>query len=178
MAKPRKILYLQHAGAFSGSVMSLLYLLKGLDRSQYLPIIALIRPSQELMELYTEAGFETLPWPGIETFEHTTASWARISSPLTCLQFVKCLLEWKRSQSRTLELIKDVQPDLVHLNSIVLVPSALALKNAGIPFIWHVREEPVPGYWGLRTRFLRNLLKQQGERVIFISQAGQENWVQ
>ncbi|HET6344157.1 MAG TPA: hypothetical protein VFH51_04450, partial [Myxococcota bacterium] len=70
-----RVLYVQHAGSLGGSCMSLLYTLQGLDRRRYAPVVALIRPSPAVTALYRDAGIQVLPWPGIHTYEHTTAAW-------------------------------------------------------------------------------------------------------
>jgi len=77
----------------------------------------------------------------------------------------------------TLDLVANVKPDVVHLNSVVLVPSAVALAKRNIPFVWHVREAPVKGYLGLRTKFISSQLKKCGYEIIFISRSDWENWV-
>ena len=173
----KKILYIQHAGGLGGSCMSLLYTIQGLDLSRFEPVVALIRPCKKLVDFYEKAGFRVVVAPGIYTFEHTTASCARFSSPLECFFLLNSIFHWRKSMLLTLDLVAKIQPDLVHLNSVVLVPSAMALAKAGVPFIWHVREAPVKGYFGLRTGFMRSLLKKCGNEVIFISNSDWKSWV-
>lgn len=173
----KRILYIQHAGDLGGSCMSLLYTMQGLDLSRFEPVVALIRPCKKIITFYEKAGFTVVAVPGIYTFEHTTASWARLSSPLECLSLMSSLLHWQQSMRLTLDLVTKIKPDLVHLNSVVLVPSAMALAKTGIPFVWHVREAPVKGYFGLRTNFMSSLLKKYSNEVIFISNSDWKNWV-
>jgi len=173
----KSILYIQHAGALGGSCMSLLYTIQGLDASRFEPVVALIRPCRELIDFYEKAGFKVVPAPGIYTLEHTSLSWARMSSPLACLSMVRGLFHWRQSMRLTLNLVAKVKPDLVHLNSVVLVPSAMALAKTNIPFVWHVREAPVKGYLGVRTSFVASMLKRLGKEVIFISKSDRKNWV-
>jgi glycosyltransferase involved in cell wall biosynthesis len=140
-------------------------------------MVALTRPTQALFNFYKKAGFEVIRAPGIYTFEHTTALWARLRSPLGCLAFMRSLICWRKSMRLTLSVVAEAQPDLVHLNSVALVPSAIALAKANIPFVWHVREAPVKGYFGLRTRLISAWLKRLGNEVIFISQSDRQSWV-
>ncbi|MDD5596357.1 MAG: glycosyltransferase family 4 protein [Victivallaceae bacterium] len=174
----KKILYIQHAGELGGSCISLLYTLQGLDQAKFEPVVALIRPNEKLVSFYENAGFQTIAAPGIYTFEHTTASHACLSSPLGCWALMQSLIHWRQSMRLTLDLAAKVNPDLVHLNSVVLVPSAMALAKAGIPFVWQVREAPVKGYFGRRTKFMSSLLKRYGKELIFISDDDCERWVQ
>jgi len=42
------------------------------------------------------------------------------------------------------KLIEFIKPDIVHLNTSVLIPVAIGVKKFGIPIIWHIREAPGP----------------------------------
>lgn len=174
---PKKVLYIQHAGSLGGSCMSLLYTLQALDRERFTPVVALIRPHPSVVRLYADAGIETLAWPGIITFEHTVAVWASLWRPLTLAQLCVTLFRWRQSEARTLALVRAVKPDIVHLNSAVLMPSARALHRARIPFIWHVREAPVRGTFGVRYGILRRAMLQWPDELIFLSAAEREAWV-
>jgi glycosyltransferase involved in cell wall biosynthesis len=172
----RRVLFIQHAGALGGSCVSLMYLLRALNRARYEPVVALIRPNPEVENYYRTAGFETLNWPGIETFEHTTAAWTKLHAPLTWSLLFRAFRRRRTSQARTLELVRAVKPDLVHLNSVVLLWPARALQAAGVPFVWHVREAPVHGWTGLRFRLLSHALRTLGREIVFISEADKRAW--
>lgn len=176
MSKPKKILYLQHENGLGGPTQSLLYTLAGLDLARYKPIIRMVRLVPQVLELYKNSGFKAFYWPGIETFEHTTAIWGRLSSPRSCYLVLRSIINWKQSQKRTLELVEEVRPDIVHLSSVVLAPSAMALQQAGINSVWHIRESPVSGYFGIRKRIIVNLMKKYDDKVVFISKSDQRNW--
>ena len=175
---PKRILYLQHASALGGSVLSLLYTIQALDRSTYVPVVALLYPNETLRRVYESAGIQVVSWPGIRLFEHTTAGWWSLLRPLDWIAAARFAVGWKDSLRRTAELVKEVRPDIVHLNSVVLAPSAVGLAKMDIPFVWHVRESPVPGYLGLRYRLLRAWLNRLGNEVIFICNYYRQSWVQ
>ena len=156
--------------------MSLLYALQGLDRDRFEPIVALIRPNPEVSRLYEQAGVEVVSAPDIGTFEHTTACAARFTSPIGIVSFVRGVLRWNRSKRATLALVQGIRPDLVHLNSVVLLPSATALNAASIPFVWQVREAPARGYFGIRKAFVSRALCRFGEEVVFICRSDQKAW--
>lgn len=177
-AGPARILYIQHAGSLGGSCMSLLYTVQALDRRRYQPVIALIRPTEAVARLYQDAGFEVVEWPGIQTLEHTTARWWPLYSPRALLQAGQLVRGWRHTRRRTLDLMAHVRPDLVHLNSVVLAPAALALHAGGVPFVWHVRESAARGHVGLRRHMIGRLLRTLGEEVIFICDDDRQSWVQ
>lgn len=177
MTRPRRILFIQHAWALGGAVVSLRYLVEALDRTRFEPIVALIHPSPELERFYAQSRVEQLPWPGILTFEHTAALWTHPARPSTWPNLAAGLLRWRRSERRTLELVRAVRPDLVHLNSAVLFPSARALHSAGTPFVWHVREGPSRGIAGFRFRLMREAMLRWPSEVVFLSDAEKAAWV-
>jgi glycosyltransferase involved in cell wall biosynthesis len=175
--RARRILFIQHAGALGGSTMSLLYTMQGLDRSRYEPVVALIRPIVEMTAMYRQAGIETLEWPGITTFEHTAAKHLRIWHPLDWVDQARFASRLRTTAGRTRQLVEQLRPDLVHLNSAVLAPPARTLRSLGVPFVWHVREHPVAATLSLRTRWLQRALREWPAESIFISHADRAGWV-
>lgn len=177
-AVAKRILFIQHTGiAYSGSARSLLYTMAGLDRERYQPIVALIRPCLPLIDLYQEAGIESIAWPGIGTFEHTTLHSCSPTHPMCWQHQAQLVKGWRRSRERTAALVAHVRPDLVHLNSAVLMQAALAVEELGLPLVWHVREAPDKGSFGLRYQWMVNAMKRAANEVIFISEADRRAWV-
>lgn len=160
-----------------GSAVSLLYTLQGLDRSRYRLIVALIHPCRELTQHFEDQGIETIDWPGIQTFQHTALEWTALHRPLTWLSAVKTVIGWFESERRTLALVESLGPDLVHLNSAVLTPSAHALYRKRIPFVWHVREGAALGHFGLRHGFMQRAMLRWPSELIFLSEAERFEWV-
>ena len=171
-----RILYIQHAGSPGGSAISLRNTIRLLDRSRFEAIVALVRPSPAMVRLYETEDCELMEWPGIGTFEHTTAYWTGLFRPLTWRTLVETLWYWQRSERSTRELIDKVKPDVVHLNSVVLLPSARALHRAAKRFVWHVRESPVGGRLGLRLRYQSRALRNWTPEVVFLSEAERTLW--
>jgi glycosyltransferase involved in cell wall biosynthesis len=171
-----KVLFVQHAGSLGGSAMSLLYTVRGIVQAGHRAVIALVRPSEDLRRLYTDAGLEVLDWPGIRTFEHTTAFWTSFGRPDQWSTLLRTLAGWSMSQERTRQLVNHVAPTIVHLNSVVLAPAAAALRGI-VPVVWHVREHPVDGHFGLRKSWQRDALLKWPSEVIFLSNAEKQAWV-
>lgn len=172
--KQYKILYIQHAGGVGGSAMSLLYTLEGVNRSEFDPIVALARPNAELEELYSKAGYKVIPWEKITLWDHSTVSPKNLYNPRSWRHLFNVIINWKRTYRSTIELVKAVTPDIVHLNSMPLSLCAFALKREGVPFVWHVREPPPDQ--GLRTRIIRYMM-MQSDNLIFICEADRKAWV-
>ena len=166
---PLRILYVQHAGALGGSAWSLLYLIQGLDRSRYQPVVCCLRESP-VADLYRQHGIETHVWHGVYEFAHTTGGWYPLYSPLGLWQLMHRLVHFWPSVRRTRALVAQLSPDLVHLNSLVLAPSAIGVKQAGLPLVWQVRESVVKGHFGLRRHLLGWLVEHLADEAIFISE--------
>ncbi len=173
----RKVLYLQHAAQFGGSCMSLLYTLQGLDAERFEPVVALANRSRELQAFYADHGFSTLTWPGIGTWVHGTSIERPLHSPLTWKYLADVARRWRPSGQETLRLVRQVRPHLVHLNSMVFSPSAVALARARVPLVWHVREHPPRELAGLRNALIGRLMRSCPDELIFISAADRQAWV-
>jgi glycosyltransferase involved in cell wall biosynthesis len=172
----KRVLFIQHTNAISGSAMSLLYTAQGLDRRKYVPVVALTRPSAAVTSLYANAGIETVSAEGITSYRHTTGGWFGYRNPLDYWGRAKQRLRVRAGIRATNELVQRTQPDLVHLNSVTLLPSAMALAALGTPFVWHVREAPVQGWFGRRRQWIgRHLLSLPGS-LVFLSDYDRRAW--
>lgn len=174
----KSILYIQHAGALGGSCMSLLYLIQGLDPNHYSPVVATIYNEPSVMNLYRDAGIETLYWPGIGRFDHTTLGWHTLYNPLDVAYLLRQMIQFPSSVRATRALVEQIKPDLVHLNSLVLAPSAIGVKQTKTPLVWHVREPVSPGHIGLRRRILSRLFTHFADEGIFISEYDRQQLTQ
>ncbi|RJO72587.1 MAG: glycosyltransferase family 1 protein [Myxococcales bacterium] len=165
----KRILYIQHATAMGGSVLSLLYLIQKLDRDRYTPVIACLGTGGCVPEFYREHGIETLLCPALSIFPHTTGGWFPLHNPRAFFQLAMTLFRFPGSIRATRRLLREIKPDLVHLNSVVLVPSAIGAAREGLPVVWHVREAVVRGHLGLRRFLIRRWLDRIPTEVVFIS---------
>src|SRR3989338_8813347 len=104
-ALPKRILYIQHAGALGGSCSSLLYQMQTLDKKRYHPILVLISDSAPVKEFYRSFGFEPIIWPGITFWNHTTALQRPLYKISTWIFLYKLIKSWKIGKQRTLALV-------------------------------------------------------------------------
>lgn len=172
--RPKRVLYIQHASSLGGSCVSLATTLRALDRSRFEPVIAVANDSVQVARFYESTGFTPRHVPELPFWNHTTGGVTSVVDPRTWLHVADIAASWAQGKRATLQLVDAVKPDLVHLNSVVLSASASALHDAGIPYVWHVREHP-PGD-GVRTRLLGRLLRRAGDRAVFISHADRCAW--
>lgn len=159
--------------------MSLLYTLQGIKKSEKDAIhliVALAKWNKQLAYFYTSYGFDVVKPEWIDTYEHTTALSFNLLNPISLFKEVSQRLKIYSAKNNTKKLLADVKPDLVHLNSLVLVGSAKACKEGNVPFVWHVREHPVNGLLGIRKKWVCGQLANLASKVIFICQADQNAW--
>jgi glycosyltransferase involved in cell wall biosynthesis len=169
-----RILFIQHAGGLGGSAISLLNLAADLQAKGHTAIIALARPSESLIRLYESRQIQTVTAPEIACLDHSTVANRRLNRVGTYLDYFRISGKWRLSQRKTLRLVDDLAPDIVHLNSMPLSSSAIALARKSFPFVWHVREPPPDQ--GLRTSILRRILAKC-RNLIFLSQFDAAAWM-
>lgn len=161
------VLYVYHGHGLGGAPLSMLYLIQQLDRTRYHPVVVCLHNSN-VVPYFRQQGIETHVCPRLSDFQHTTAGWYPLYSPLGWWNLGQALVRFLPSAWRTKALLREHEADLVHLNSLTLAPVALGAKLAGVPVVWHVREAVVHGHLGLRRRLLRWLIEMLADEAIFI----------
>jgi len=162
----KRILYIHHGGGIGGAPLSLLYLLRQLDRSRFEPIVVTLKPGP-VVDLYRAEGIETHVDPGISDFSHTNLEWY---GGLDWWRLPGKLLQLVPSIVRTRAVIQRLAPDIVHLNSSTLTPCALACSYERVPVVWHIREPLAQGVLGFRRALIRTVIDRVAAQVIAISQ--------
>ena len=158
----RKILYVHHGKGIGGAPLSLLYLIRGLDRSRYEPVVLCIHEG-EAAELFRREGIETVVDTRLHDFSHTNVLW------YPAWQFPKTLLramQFPLTRIRAAGILRQLRPDAVHLNTSTLTAFALAARSAGIPVIWHIREPLQKGYLGLRRALIRRIIDSTASLIL------------
>lgn len=166
----RTVLYFHHGGAIGGAPLSLLYLLRQLDRTRYTPIVVTTRPGP-VLDIYRDEGIETTVADdlagSIVDFSHTTLEWYNLRHwwPLPGR-----LLRFPASIRHARRIVEHFKPDLVHVNSSTLAAAAIGAHQTGVPVVWHIREPLARGYFGLRWAWLRGIIHRTAARVVSISE--------
>lgn len=168
---PIPILYIHHERALGGAPLSLLYLLRRLDRERYAPRVICLREGPAA-DLFRQDGLPVQIVGGPD-LSHTELVWFR------WWQFPR--LAWRILASiplffRLRKALKDSafcvphSPlPLVHLNSSTLLIGALAARSLALPVLWHIREPLAKGYLGIRRWLLRRAIACFADEIIAIS---------
>jgi glycosyltransferase involved in cell wall biosynthesis len=155
-----------------GAPVSLLNLLQGIQAHMKLDITVFC--AHEAMGVFFRrtAGVRTAWLPDPLTILGRVLIWG--IAPLEGAKmaaFIRESLHFPLSVWRQYRIFRKVQPDIVHLNSAVLLTSALAARLARIPVVWHVRETLAGRRWSVRRALVGAVIRRVATRVVAISQS-------
>lgn len=172
--RPIKILFIHHGKGIGGASLSLLFLVKKLDRSKFHPIVLFMADSAAV-EMFVREGVEVVGPINKSDFSHTKIWWLRWYHPhhlakaaLHSAQLIFGLADF---------WLDKIKPDIVHLNTSSLFAWAVRAKKKGIPVVWHVREPLSPGYFGVRRCLTAWAVKRFSDVIVPICQDNASPWV-
>ncbi|NOY06822.1 MAG: glycosyltransferase family 4 protein [Chlorobi bacterium] len=157
----KKILYVHHGKGIGGAPLSLLYTIRGLDRSRFEPMVLCIYDS-EAVDLFRREGITTFVSKGIHDFSHTNVLWYRWwQAPKILFKALMIPVSyWKAKRFLRLHPV-----DIVHLNTSTLFAFAAAASKT-TKVVWHVREPLARGYLGVRKAIVRRCIHRYADAVI------------
>ena len=166
---PRRVLYIDLAPSYGGSIVSLRYLLRDIDRSRYEPHVLLDEENPAVAH-FRQMGVAVWTMQGRQgrgvSFgasvdairQGQIGAWMRGHARVARLwhtggELGRWLRKFYPQAQRIRQIIRQVQPDLVHLNAELVVNRAatLAAYQEGVPTVCHVRGWE---HWTLWDRLL------------------------
>jgi glycosyltransferase involved in cell wall biosynthesis len=180
-ARPRRILYVEQNvdGTTGGSYRSLLFLLRGLDRTAFTPIVAFYR-EHELLGDYQGAGCRTMLLWYPKPFNFTggvrrLGALGRLLLPIAALLQKAVNVAWVSGALfvRNLRLLLRERVDVLHLNNGVTVGAEflVAARLLGLKTVIHQRGiTPVPRWC--------SWLSRKADHVICVSDAARDNLIE
>lgn len=171
----KKVLFIHHGRANGGAALSLLYTASGIKLHGFTPEIALIEPSEELHALYNTRGITTYELTQFPRYFYLSGDSFPKFSFLALKKILGVLVKYRQGKRKLKELLEEVQPDIVHLNSVVLVAGAQMLRQLKQPYVWHIREYG-PSYEDFRLTYVRKEMVFS-EKIIFLSEGERESWL-
>jgi glycosyltransferase involved in cell wall biosynthesis len=162
-------MYVHHGPiATDGAFVSLYELIQALDRGKYEPLVVL-KTSGSAAEKISALGiplFFAYPLPIYHHIVFEDSLGIRLTNLFGLLKLLVSLIPaWS-----LVRIIKQQKPHVIHLNGIRYTSAALAAWLTGTPVVWHVREMPADGIFGLRKALLLFLVKTLSKAVILISE--------
>lgn len=150
----KRIVYIHHGGNQGGAPRSLKFLVQQLDRSLYEPYIICMSDRRNI-PFFEEAGAKVIFDEALKPYHGSTVS------GMNWKMFLKNTFGVLPTYFRTKKIIKNLKPDLIHLNSTCLFPIAAACKKVfpKVPIICHVREPLLKGFFG-------DILRRENNKLV------------
>jgi len=163
-----KLLYIHHGTGIGGAPISLLNLVRALDKECYEVKVAFVKDSV-VVDLFREAGIKVEILNTSNTYfthnETGKISW-RYFHRYFAIAYHWLLTAYKIAP----KYLQDQEVDIVHLNSHVLSSWAFAAKKLGFQVVCHNRETVAKGYFGIRRSILRKIYAYAADVIINISE--------
>lgn len=166
------VLYVHHGSGMGGAPQLLLTLIRALDRAQYEPIVWCIRRSSA-SALFEEHGIRVIYQTDVTPFLHISDGFYGIRHPH---RVVKMLWAQWRSYRAARAVFAAVQPEMIHVNSVVVPGVLAAAARQPCPVVLNVLECVHPGYCGLRASWLRRLSRRWADAFVFMLPSEARRW--
>lgn len=173
--RPLTILYIHHGKGIGGAPLSLLNLIKTLDRRFYHPIVLFLHAS-EAIEQFRQAGIDCVGPADVYDFAHTAVWWFRWRH---LFHLIRAIRDTRKTASVVAPFwLRLINPDIVHLNTSSLIGWAYAAYHQNIPVVWHIREPIARGYFGVRRLMLIRIIKRYAHTILPICKNDSLPWHQ
>ncbi len=164
----KDILFIHHQPVISGSIQSLLLLINYLKKNNFNIKVLFLQTEGNALPLFKKAGIEYFTNNDITTYAHAYGAYRKFLTkkpwqPITLL--IKTFYSVKKAR----EILNQHNPNLIYLNSSVLIPFAIAAKQLNIKVIWHLREQIHDGIIGIRKKIIQYLFRNYATKIISIS---------
>ncbi len=127
----KRLLFVYHVSKIGGGSYCLLNLLKAVDRTVFIPVVLLPRKGP-LSEEINKLGIEIVYYPHLTLYPYNK-SLLTIGTIRKLFNMVKCFRGFSK-------LVRQIKPDIVYLNTMMLFPFARFAKKEGCTTVIHVRE--------------------------------------
>ena len=164
-----KILFIHHGNILGGAPLSLLYLARELERlpNIELEIVCHAPQTRDFFAKNLKSPVNLWGDP-LMFFGKILIGWSYLNSSQSYKLFFSAMFHMPISIWKQFRLIRQRQPDIVHLNSAVLFSSAIAARLAGFPVVWHIREPLQGGLY--RQYIIGKIIRTLASAVIAISE--------
>jgi len=156
-----KILFIHHDSRIVGSTISLKNLIASLDRKKINPHV-LLGSKGPSCEYFEELGIP-VDVVKIRTFGTCPGlHWYKLGYYYNFLALLP---------NKYLRIyLKEIKPDIVHINDKALLSAGLTAKKVGIPIVWHIRSSYFSAYSKLQAEISRKIIRSCADQLIVISE--------
>ncbi len=156
----KKIVSIHFGGNVGGAPISMLQMLAVLNKHGY-TTLAIFTESGPILKFAKTLNVSTKVVPMRSVFSYGAYV------PLSIKSLYNFFTYYYQTVRASRKIIKKIKPDIVHINTSVLIPTAIGVKKLGVPILWHIREAPGP------NKFIRNwhigMIKKLSNAIIVTS---------
>jgi glycosyltransferase involved in cell wall biosynthesis len=157
-----KLLAVHQGGGIGGAPVSLLKLLSALDRSEFSPQVVFTEPGDVLAYAQQlDVPAQVVPTGGAFFY----SAHARLGARM----FGRFMRSFPSAVQTARKVLRQQRPDVLHLNTSVLLAWAAAARRERVPVVWVVREVLGPNT-ALR-QWHASFIRRHARRVVAISDA-------
>lgn len=157
---------IHHCGSIGGAGVSLLHIVKSIDKNKYNVTVLCPDTPNEISNLLNLESCKVITMKkSPKIFAHYNGG---ISNALT-LKTLKNILGILSDVGRIKKYIREINPDIVAVNSMTLFWIGKVVKKLKKNSVCFHRETYQKGLFGIRTRFIKYGLSRWFDEVVFIS---------
>ena len=168
--KKKKVLFIHHAEGIGGSSISMINLIKYIDKSIFEVKVLLLKSSEVcslLEDNYIE--YSVAPYKFYNKYYHYYPIYKHKKNIFDILYNLYEMLCWLLSRFFFSNKLLDIyEADIIHLNSLVLTDFLHASHKKAITIL-HLREVINDGFLGLNKKYNRNIINKYCDHIISIS---------
>lgn len=156
----KSILYIYHTSLIGGGSYCLLNILKALERSQIRPYV-LLKENGPLVDEIKKLDIQVFFMKELSTVPYNT-------STLT-IKNIKNAFRIIFSFSKYKKILKNIKPDIVYVNTMMLYPYLRQAKKLGLKTIIHVREHWPEGEHIFQRNIALNHIDKYADYIVAIN---------
>lgn len=162
----KKILIIHHSGTIGGAGISLLHIIRSIDKEKFSVTVLCPNYPKDITNLLSHEKCEVIASnTSPKIFAHYNGG---IKTALSLRTF-KNLFDIIRDKKEIYRYIKEIDPDIVAVNSMTLFWIGKIAKKLNKKTICFHRETYQKGLFGLRTKIIKQGLSKWFDKVAFIS---------
>lgn len=161
-----KILLIHHCGTIGGAGISLLHIIRAIDKTKYNVTVLCPEHPNEMIKLLEKEDCEVI---GSKTSPKIFAHYNGGITHAISFKALKNGFEVLRDKAHIQQYIKEIDPDIVAVNSMTLFWVGKIAKKMGKKTVCFHRETYQKGLFGLRTNFIKYGLSEWFDKIAFIS---------
>lgn len=162
----KKILIFNHAGSIGGAGVSLIHIMRAIDKKKYEVTVVCPNHTDELKVLLENEGCNVLV---SKTSPAIFASYNGGIKNVLSIPFFVNILRILKDKKNIENYIKEINPDIVAVNSMTLCHIGKIAKRLNKETICFHRETYLKGLFGFRNMFIKNCFSKWFDKVAFIS---------